>query len=128
MVSQQLSLFSSDEYAEVHSTLLTDAIEKLANGAGGEARGAIFTRHEVVDFILDLSGYSENHQLFERRILEPSFGKGDFLLPIIRRLMAAWRSSRREGSVLDDLRHAIRAVELHHETYRSTRFKVVAHS
>ncbi len=126
MVSQQLSLFSSDEYAEVHSTLLTDAIEKLANGAGAETRGAIFTRHEVVDFILDLSGYSENHQLFERCILEPSFGKGDFLLPIIRRLMAAWRSSRREGSVLDDLRHAIRAVELHHETYRSTRFKVVA--
>ncbi len=32
------------------------AIETLASEGGIEARGAVFTRREVVDFILDLAG------------------------------------------------------------------------
>ena len=47
---------------------------------GLEARVAIFTRSEVVDFILDLAGYTEDQPLHEKRLLEPSFGGGDFLL------------------------------------------------
>ena len=68
---------------------------------GLEARGAIFTRSEVVDFILDLAGYTEDQLLHEKRLLEPSFGGGDFLLPIIQRLLSAWRAaSQREHLVL----------------------------
>lgn len=102
------------------------AAEALAAEGGIEARGAIFTRSEVVDFILDLTGYTKDQPLHEMRLLEPSFGGGDFLLPIIDRLLDAWRSSRPNGSVLDDLADAIRAVELHHETFRSTRANVLA--
>jgi hypothetical protein len=58
--------------------------------------------------------------------LEPSFGGGDFLLPIIERLLSAWRAARPNGSPLDDLGDAIRAVELHHDTFRSTYAAVVA--
>ncbi len=102
------------------------ATDALATDGGLEVRGAIFTRSEVVDFILDLVGYTDDQPLHERRLLEPSFGGGDFLLPIIKRLLAAWRAARPSGSALSDLSTAIRAVELHHDTFRSTYAAVVA--
>lgn len=102
------------------------ATEALATEGGLEARGAIFTRSEVVDFILDLAGYTEDQPLHEKRLLEPSFGGGDFLLPIILRLLSAWRAARPNGAEVDDLGDAIRAVELHHDTFRSTYAAVVA--
>jgi hypothetical protein len=79
----------------------------------------------VVEFILDLAGYTEDQPLYKKRILEPSFGGGDFLLPIIARLLAAWRGARPNGSALGELVDAIRAVELHHETFCSTQAAVV---
>ena len=44
-----------------------------------EERGAVFTRREVVEFILDLAGYTADLSLHTWRVLEPSFGAGDFL-------------------------------------------------
>jgi len=105
--------------------LVTAATETLATEGGIQDRGAIFTRSEVVDFILDLVGYTKDKPLHKKRLLEPSFGGGDFLLPIIERLLAAWRAARPNGSVLDELTDAIRAVELHHETFNSTKTAVV---
>jgi len=71
---------------------VTEAVNALANSGGIEERGAIFTRREVVDFILDLTGYTADRPLHRMSLLEPSFGDGDFLLPAIERLLAAWRS------------------------------------
>lgn len=96
------------------------AIDHLALSPESNSRGAVFTRPEVVDFILDLTGYTEDEPLHEKRLLEPSFGGGDFLLPIIQRLLNAWRVSRPNGSALDDLGNAIRAVELHRKTFNAT--------
>lgn len=105
---------------------ITVATEALATQGGLAARGAIFTRFEVVDFILDLVGYTEDQPLHKKRLLEPSSGGGAFLLPIVGRLLTAWRAAKSDGSALDDLGNAIRAVELHRETFDSTRAAVVA--
>jgi hypothetical protein len=102
------------------------ATEVLATEGGLQARGAIFTRPEVVDFILDLAGYTEDQALHKKRLLEPSFGGGDFLLPIIERLLGAWQAAGSNGAVLDSLGDAIRAVELHHDTFRNTYVNVVS--
>jgi len=105
---------------------VTTAIETLASNSGIEARGAIFTRIEVVDFILDLVGYATSAPLHQRCILEPSFGEGDFLLPIVERLLAAWRKHGGNTSAAGvELGEAIRGVELHRETFVSTRRAVV---
>ena len=69
---------------------VTAAVHELATTGGVEARGAFFTRREVVDFILDLSEYSSAQPLHRLRLLEPSFGGGDFLIPAIERLLQAW--------------------------------------
>ena len=70
--------------------------------AGAEARGAVFTRREVVDFILDLVGYMPDRRLCGLSLLESSFGHGDFLLVVVERVLEAWspcqpptRSTRR---------------------------------
>ena len=56
--------------------LVSEAVERLAIEGGVDERGAIYTKREVVDFILDLTGYVEGAPLAECRLLEPSFGDG----------------------------------------------------
>lgn len=102
---------------------ITAAVEALA-AAGVEARGAVFTRREVVEFILDLVGYMPSRALLTQRALEPSFGHGDFLLAMVARLLAAWKAFGRANSV-DALRTCLVGVELHRESFRQTREQVL---
>ena len=101
------------------------AMEELGLLDETGSRGAVFTRREVVDFILDLSGYTTDQPLPHRRLLEPSFGGGDFLFPAIERLMSAWREEKAEGTVFEQLKNSVRAVELHHQTFQSTSVGVI---
>lgn len=101
---------------------ITNAVGLLAE-AGVEERGAIFTRREVVDFILDLAGYTTDRPLHEMRLLEPSFGAGDFLLPVIDRLLVVW-SNAGKPDPLAALANCIRAVELHQASFVGTRQRI----
>lgn len=96
---------------------LLAASEELASQGSVDERGAIYTRTEVVEFILDLCGYTADQPLHSFRLLEPSSGAGDFLLPAIKRLLTAWHLHGTGGQVVEELSEAVRAVELHRETY-----------
>ena len=90
--------------------------------AGIEERGAVFTRLEVVDFILDLAGYTGDKPLHRTRLLEPSMGQGDFLTPAIERLLGAYaREIGDRGDIVEDLSDCITAVELHRASYEHAR-------
>lgn len=93
------------------------AIEELS-GANMEARGAIFTKPKVVHFILDLVGYRPNKELHTLKMLEPSFGHGSFLLPIVDRLLDSWKCSGSDDP--SELNDALRAVELHADSFNTT--------
>lgn len=95
--------------------------------ADADDRGAIFTRTEVVNFILDLAGYTIEKPLHTFRVLEPSFGKGDFLLPVVERLLLSYKSHASKNSrIILDLSDAIRAIEVHHASIRSAREALVS--
>ena len=98
---------------------VSDAVDKLAHDSGTDERGAIYTRHEVVEFMLDLAGYLPSRPLHRMRLLEPSFGGGEFLLAAIRRLMTAAKASDAPADLID----CIRAVELHRSTFNATKAK-----
>ena len=100
-----------------------EALETLSR-AGIEERGAIFTRREVVEFILDLLGYVPEGPLHKQTLLEPSFGGGDFLLMAVERLLAARRKHTPEAAS-ENLAPCIRAVELHRASFASTREKLI---
>ena len=105
---------------------LASAVDQLA-GTGEIERGAVFTRTEVVNAILDLVGYRVDRDLVSLRVLEPSFGDGDFLLSIVERLL---RSFERHGGLRSrgaaDLAHSVRAVELHRASFCATRTRLLA--
>lgn len=96
--------------AEVEATTMAES--------GTKERGAVTTRREVVDFILDLTEYTTDKVLYKQRLLEPSFGDGEFLLAAAERLLATWRNSEVPDTALQN---AICAVELHHATFERTR-------
>lgn len=97
------------------------AVAEMA-ASGAEARGAVFTRREVVDFILDLAGYTADKPLHRARVLEPSMGHGDFLAPVIDRLVDSYQREVGDGrDIVADLGDCIVAVELHRASYEETR-------
>ena len=56
MTAGQLTLDFWHEGISIPSTSLNEAIEDLAGENSLDMRGAVFTRVEVVEFILDLAG------------------------------------------------------------------------
>lgn len=99
------------------SSAVLSAVAALAT-ATAEERGSIYTRREVVDFLLDLIGYTPDQPLAEYRLLEPSFGGGTFLFAAVERLLDSYVAH--EGNIAEAdtfLRDAIRAVEVHAVTY-----------
>jgi len=68
--------------------------------ASAEDRGAIFTKKEVVDFILDLVGWTKDKDLSDHSLLEPSFGGGEFLNAALQRYLDS--SSKKDSSTLRD--------------------------
>jgi hypothetical protein len=100
---------------------ISAAVERMAHDSDHAERGAIYTRREVVDFMLDLAGYTSDLPLHGMRLLEPSFGGGEFLLSAATRLIESLKLS----GANTDLANCIRAVELHRDTYNETRLKVI---
>lgn len=85
--------------------------------AGVTERGAIFTKPEVVDFILDLVGYTGDQRLDQMRLLEPAAGHADFLLPVVRRLIRSFLANGGDLAVASQrLAAAILAFEVHPES------------
>jgi type I restriction-modification system DNA methylase subunit len=109
MQARQASLFDCP---------VTAAVTALAQ-ASAEERGAVYTRREVVEFLMDLTGYTADRPLNRVRLLEPSFGGGDFLIPAIERLLRSTALRSREA-----LRPAIRAVELHEASFGRTKARM----
>lgn len=75
----------------------------------GAENGEVFTRRWVVDLILDLAGYTPEHNLGNQLVVEPACGAGAFLGPIVDRLIASCESSGQKVTSAPD---AIRAFDL----------------
>ncbi|WP_278315000.1 Eco57I restriction-modification methylase domain-containing protein [Lolliginicoccus levis] len=77
--------------------------------APAEEFGEVLTRRWVVEAILDLTGYVQSPDLAGMVLIEPSAGRGAFLLPAAERLIAAARPASSEFKALAP---CIRAYEL----------------
>lgn len=117
-----MSIRSSKEKLLSLSTLGFSEAANLFGQGSMEERGAVFTKSEVVEFILDLAGYTVDQPLHRFRLLEPSFGDGDFLLVIVERLLTAYSMQVSDRSrVTEDLANAICAVEIHPASVKGAR-------
>jgi len=75
-------------------------------------RGAIYTRRETVEFILNLVGYLPDKPLHHFTLLEPSFGNGDFLVCAVERLLTSYLGTHVLDTAVNDLRCAIVGIEI----------------
>lgn len=101
------------EALELHDGLL----------ALGEPKGVVYTQSWVVDLILDLAGYRPDRDLARRYAVEPSAGRGAFLVPMVRRLLA---SIQEHGHSLGAACSALHAYELD-EPSAAEAIKLVTH-
>lgn len=106
--------------AQVRAAELLAALATTA-AQGDAERGAVFTRPEVVACLLDLAGYTADKPLHTWRLLEPSFGAGDFLLIAVERLLAAFTAAGGQPGEARVLCDAVRAVEIHPASFVGTR-------
>ena len=66
---------------------LVEPARSIVRSDGAGEVGEVFTRQWVVELILDLVGYTPDADLGAKVIVEPSCGRGAFLLPIVERLV-----------------------------------------
>jgi len=98
------------------------AATDLLRHAPAQARGAVYTRPELVALMLDLAGYLPEQDLSGTRLLEPCFGAGVFLLQAVRRRLDAYFAfGGTSGRAVDDLRDAVLAAEIHGASTATTR-------
>jgi hypothetical protein len=99
---------------------IESAVTAMA-ATSAEGRGAVYTRREVVEFILDLVGYTVDQPLHRFRLLEPSMGHADFVLPALERLLDAYDLSRQRGDIVKVLGDCLCGVELNGDSFDATR-------
>lgn len=117
-------LFPQTDILPYLSSTVREAIEQLADSGSTETLGAIYTRAEVVSFMLDLIGYTAERPLYDYRLLEPSAGSGEFFVESVKRLL---KSSKRKKSITTTkLKDCIRGVELHRSTYQSIKAEIAS--
>ena len=81
-----------------------------------KSNGSVFTKVEVANFILNLTGYTQISNIWKLKILEPAMGKGDFLIPIVKRLLSSYRKYNGNKGFIS-LIDAIRCVERDAKTF-----------
>lgn len=101
MGTQQLLL-------ELPTSLPKDAYD-YGERTSGETHGVVLTKPHVVGLILDLAGYLPERDLAGMSLLEPSCGRGAFLVQAVERLMLSVKTFRRD---LADLNGAISAHDI----------------
>ncbi|MCQ2273350.1 MAG: N-6 DNA methylase [Bacteroidales bacterium] len=70
--------------------------------SNGGQHGDVFTKPCVVDYMLDMVGYTADKDLSTTSIMEPSCGEGEFIISIIERLA---KSASRFGFDLNEAYH-----------------------
>lgn len=106
--------------------LIPEIFPDLIPDIDGE-HGEVFTRKWVVELILDLVGYTVEHDLAGLVAVEPACGTGAFLGPLVERLSA---SCKRHERPLTDACNALRAYDLlprNLDQARAVALKVLRH-
>jgi hypothetical protein len=89
--------------------------------SSGETHGVVLTKPHVVELILDLAGYSHDHDLPGMRLLEPACGHGAFLVPAVVRLLEAAKAAKVKPA---RLAACVRAFDIDEEHVAITRTAV----
>ncbi len=95
-------------------------IENAKLGEYTKDLGQVFTPNHIIDLILDEVGYC-GEKIIDKKIIEPSFGDGAFLLKIIQRLIDSCKANKKsEKEIIEILNNNIYGVEIDPKLYSKT--------
>lgn len=106
------------------SALPTTIMQDIVPGSAAiaipprEKRGVVYTKHWVVELILDLVGYTSDADLGSMLAIEPAAGDGSFLTTMLERLITSCRHHKRS---VTDCTQALISYELDSEVTQATR-------
>jgi hypothetical protein len=83
-----------------------------------ESKGVVYTKKWVAELLLQLAGYTSDHNLVDAVAVEPAAGAGAFLGPMIERLVC---SCSQLGRSLTECHNSLIAYELDESTAERTR-------
>ena len=75
----------------------------------GREHGTVYTRSEVVDFILSLSGLNTKEDIIGKKILDPSVGEGIFIFCLVKKILREYGNDYKQ---IKSTLHNITVVEL----------------
>ena len=93
----------------------------LAWGDSGAEKGEVFTKPDIVEFMLKTSGVYEDILLPETRILEPSCGHGEFVLSIAKELCKQASLNRIKSGC--NFKHLVTAYDISSKSIASAKSK-----
>jgi type I restriction-modification system DNA methylase subunit len=79
------------DFAQVNRDILGDVYQGYLPPDERKQLGEFYTPKEVIEYILDFTGYTPENEIRAKRILDPSCGSGGFLVESIRRLIERYR-------------------------------------
>ncbi|MCK8828574.1 Eco57I restriction-modification methylase domain-containing protein [Natroniella acetigena] len=87
--------------------------------------GIVYTKPVVVDLILDIVGYTSDKELWNMRLLDPSYGEGAFLEVVVKRLLKALpEKDNNLKKIKDKLKKCIIGIEVNKENYHLGRERI----
>ena len=100
LLVETLEFLNRYNFKAIESDLLGFTYEEYIDRVARNKKGHFLTRPEVVDYMLDLAGYSEVATL-GRRLLDPACGSGSFLVHGLRRYREALISAICQKNSID---------------------------
>lgn len=113
-MNEQYSILEHSEISTVSSQWSESASDK----------GEIFTKPNVVKFMLESAKLDDELLKADTRVLEPSFGHGEFLVGISELISQSARSGKKLPSA-EELAQKVVAFELVKENFNETRAKII---
>ncbi len=103
------------------ATELPESAYDYGARSSGETHGVVLTKPHVVSLILDLAGYTIDRDLPQLRLLEPSCGKGAFMVAAVERLLTV---ARRQGTDLLAIESPLLAFDIDESSVEATKAAV----
>lgn len=123
LLEKKISLGKQPKFSFVDDVFSLNNAVKTFGAAGDNTRGAFYTKREVVNFILDISGYTPDQPLYTQSLLDPCFGEGVFLIEAIKRLLLSARSKQFRN--VQALRDCIRGVEISSKSFEYAKKPII---
>lgn len=104
VLNRVLYILNHYDFKHVNRDILGKLYEKYLPREERKILGEFYTPDEVIDYILDSIGYTANHEIEGKNLLDPACGSGGFLVRAMNRLIERYKiKGLRSKEIIDNV-------------------------